>query len=910
MAKYISPFHRDREGKTIKPEKFSFSKPDKFYIEFNKSCYGTIITQTSKISPTEILRGMNYVKSAQKVDDIWLKDFITNISFEKIYENNKQKIFEGSIKLDCIIKTQDLQYLMKASHHKYIERKKETKINLNPNALCKLDKTFLTSNIYEKRNDYYKDLINSINRMKQTNFIFVSSFVITHSASAVARQDLQDLQDILFYIICPVEPFPFEKYKTQLDIINSIIAEKEFLMINFLENITFRYYLNHLSINDLFNNANIIEILQEIKINIKQFYDTKFLININPLLIYIRLSPYDTKESQRLVFLFSVIQSLTGIKYEPFTTRLKSPSIDELISRKDNLWFYSDTFIFFNPQKERDCIDDEQEQKQYQNITKKLTNYTLYNNTNNTIANKFKLLFGIEPYIESMNINVLSHFNFANKYHTYCSIFLLVEIGQKYFEVSIKSVTFDALMNDPKFLSKYKTTILSIINDPKKCVITREHKLINYYLDKLDAKCQIYVENIPNINTYKIPITFHYVETAADYQILLAKIKASKINEYIILILLWFNQLINLYNILFPTNTYDINKFQINILLECDNLLSASTSFIFSIFGIQINIENLTKLQLFASITHKLLNNNYYYSVGYSILGLISYHTENFIKCPKILSYSAPKDCAPHISFVLYYIQTVTRDNLVSHNKAVETLLQSLEQPIFKLELNKQNNILNFMKYVNTEIKSYNIWFMPSGLEINLEKLNIYLSKQPISISFASLIQNLRNKTEYDKNDFNIFCNFYTLFADDTTFLYNYRHLTPELKIQIQNIISHYNFDRNNTLLHTITEYMFSILHINIVAKSSIAFVFSYESMYNTNNIVTSRYMTYYEIINSAFTPTTTIKKSITIPLETSRYYNFTTKKFNLENLSEKLIAIKHEKILNIDIQAIISTFC
>ena len=899
-------------------------------IEYIKTCSGRIIlkdiiskTQYS-VKTTELLRDLNIQNKDGLLDDFWLDTFLENITIKKKYIIDDQKIslFDTEVLLPCIIRKQELKKREELPIEKeelpiddkeelLIEKeelpiddkeelppiddkeelsiekeelpieKKETPI-LKKYKVCKVNKkTINIMDILLKR-DYFESLI--------AEFANIDAIFIEKKRDE--------------YVICPEQPFPSKKFKDQWIIINRFVAgtNKNKMIMIFLQNIIFQYYSLELKIDDLFDTKEIIiPKLEAIKIIIQTFYKNNFKIDIGINFIYITLNQYNDKLSNQLVFDIKIIPANDGMLFVPFTTSLMNPSINELIDRikQGNLWLYSDTEKLFKEGSIPECLNKEQT-KQTEKI-KHPVKFT-YISPKLSLEDKFINLFNTKK----SKIKVISYYNYPNEYHTYCSIFLLILINDKYFELSIQSRTYYELekVKNKTFFNKFQERLNDILTKVPK--ISHLERGLYYYYDYVPSICQLYIKPIPNIGDYLFPITLYYKETKEQYEEVLKKIKNEKINECVVLKLLWYKTLITIYEDLFKSEArIHINEFQECIIINCDILHSKTQEEIENLFNIKIEIQQFTQLINFLKITEIIMKN--YSILAYSILGYIGNYTKNFIKSIKMFTNS--DNVNVNIGFIIFYIFNVNEKNISEYNILIKEMLENYELPLFSLSsLDIKINLKNFIIFIN-KITSYNFWYVPAELEITDISLleNYLISRRGIYLNYKTCFQ---KSFEYNISEFDEFCNFYFFFKTDK-FIHNMRHLEEEHKTQLKNLCKIYKISFHNLLAHYPSMYKYQIFHLNTNKKNNITYETSHEVSYNMQNIITSRYITLYELIEQeALMTDIVLNNKLTILMKGSDiFFDISNKNINIQKLKEKITDIIKKYPVIIDIDEVIKMF-
>lgn len=489
------------------------------------------------------------------------------------------------------------------------------------------------------------------------------------------------------YKIVPSQPF-HNIFSEQLEF---VMGTEQ--MTDFLQNITFQYYSTYLTIDDLFKIEKIIIIdkLKQIIKNIENFYTDKFKYQIqSKYQINITLNKPKKNRSNQVIFYFTIIEPKFGYSYISITDTFRKPNIYDIISRiENNSFYYFDSLL--NPTEDDDCIDS----KGVLILDNIVKTPKRIDNSSGT----YQTLFGTDRTI----IKIISNSDVPNKFHTYCSTFYLIVVGEKYFKLSIKIITYDKIKSDVDFACKF-ITLLS----PKLKQLQPDVKYVE--ADTL-ANLEIFVKEI-DPSTYKIPINIYYDETPLMYNGLLIKIKSANISEPLILTLLWFRELQRIHFQYYSDQ--DIHKIQKAYLLDMIE-----------------EVDHSYKKQ-FRDFTQNLIRITTYACFIFSEFKI----TKDFIRINK---YS--HNYGPRLSEILSLILS-------------DMMCVSKQQEIDK------KTLTDFIDYINSESGRV-IWYIPPKLTvINYTKLNKYLEsisgeRDIYSISDRDKFKTFTNFYElYEQSDF------------------------------------------------------------------------------------------------------------------------------------------------------------
>lgn len=620
------------------------------------------------------------------------------------------------------------------------------------------------------------------------------------------------------------------------------------MLNNLLFDIQFQYYSENLTIYDLINTdkssrEKIIEELENIKKNIKQFYLSKFgYIVSSDYILYITLNNSHTKTddkqtkfqqeySNQLVFDF-ILMDRIGYKYISFIDTITKKTIDDIINgiREDNMYFYDENEMY---SKQIDCLEKEPDIESFGKDKRELVKPE---------SDKFEIIFGKDT--QRNKINIITVFNTPNKHHSYCSIFMLVEMGGKYYEMSIKSVTYEIVnlyIKNPANMTMYKPfyeTLCKKLNDVLLTKPIYSFSGRTEYGEHIPAVVEIFSNEV-DANKYTIPITINYLETAEIYRdVIIPKIKnEAEINTSVIMTILWFRSIINMYKTYYAKTLQSIKEVQLEYLLNNED--------------IKDNPEYSDEERAFANFTYHMLRNPFY---SYFILGYIE-HTEHFIKVLKYMD---------KIYYILYLIFNIDDYTLLQNE--IDKITSAINIMKFRITLTgdytRKSILKRFIEYLNIHINKYVIWYCSEQLTISDYGKAIEFLKDKIPSDFAD-IDKIR-RLEGNRDIFKEFTNFYDIFKEPT-FMHTIRDWYDcKFKDEIKYLIDDTLF---RTGVHNLARDPFYVFHFQYTPiKSNFQTSETQLDMLKRYNNVKSERLKFYVDIKDAIR-ITDITVSMAIPI-------------------------------------------
>lgn len=743
---YVPP-HIRTDKETYKPDKFEIGLTDKALGSFRdakpvnpiikkyvKSCQAYLSLSDYDLTVTEMLKFPNIEKNKSgTLEDNFLDDLINNFKLKERYTDTP--IYCGEVELYSIVKA-----------NQTVKTPKDEKKKINYN--CKIDRETFSVEPEMKLRMYFQQIAQT--ELKKINSIFwwkTKKFIIT-----------------------PQQPFSPE-IEQQWDTIQKTSPEnpeKKHIVKSFLGFIKFQYYSKILTINELFDDDFDVKKLEDIKTNIKKFYKRNFDYDItNDYMLYITLNNSNDNTNQ-LVFDFYTYDATLGYLYVSFIDRQTNPRIEIIIDRIKNKNFY----YYGNNDSKKDCIPASFTEP----LGIPLKENIIYK------ENIYKDIFKISK--KTKKIKIINEYNSPNKYHTYCAIYLLIQIDDNYYEISIKSITAQIIWKYEKyrtlkykdFYEKYKKCLELLLTKPP---IT-QYKDIKYLCDKLPAYIELYVKPV-SIEKYTLPAFIYYVDTKQYYwdYILPYIIKEASILPEVILYLLWGNELIKIYE------TYHKKQ----LLTETQNKELLKKTQKMYLLNNPDNLYLNIKQKYFLNLTQEILKTK----TGCYILGYIDYNS-NFIQVIKKTS-----------DFDKILKEIIQKKSIHSIHTQSSELSEIYDVPNFIINQYSKRTILEqFIDHINKESYDYLVWYLPKITIREKQDENLLTFIQKYGASPDS-------KTHY-KDEISTLTTFYDLYKKDD-FCYNVRHLTKALIKDLQYFTTNPNCDYG---CHYPNSTWFGVFHLHI----------------------------------------------------------------------------------------------
>jgi len=792
------------------------------FLRFKKSCDGIIILYLKSgkysISANQIINYKKFEKVGTEYHNVFLNEIIQNV---QIYGKNDDNIYYGRIDLPSRIicknitpKSQiKIHYLMLklADDKPSVERfRKRQELLREQNNICLA--TLETYKGSRKHRLYWEKLVNEVD----DHFFY---------------------EDTDNYRIIPEQPFSQTIIKWFEKINDRSITNRKEALRELLYDVRFQYYYKLIYISDLFKKDFDTTILEDAIVHIKYFYLDKFGYQVkSDFELYITLNQIK-EDSDQLVFDFMLIEPALGNKYISFINILLKPRINDLINRVKRKNFYLYTNVQHTSSK--DCLESyvkkDSMPKSRDSMPKskpKPTDYVLPKSNyyvpklkdyvplskNNSYYTLFQM--------EKQGIKIINAYNSPNKHHTYCAKFFLIQIGIKYFEISIKIITYEILIRDKSFFGEFEKSLMSNFQNKE------------YFETVLPAHIEIYVKSVdPNI--YEIPVSMYYIDTAKMYrETLLPIIVKTPIDLKLLLVQLWFRTLINLTP-------------------QSSNPVDTQKSYLFNLHDHPISLTE----HYFQLFTNKLLENPY---IAYFLLMDVE-NTTNFVKILK-----EKKNIGKVLEYI-YTLKSLGEMEINERKEEIQAEIDKLEHSKFRI-VSSSDLFKQFVKYVNS--LSYTIWYVSE---------KIYITNYRILLVFLDSLDSHKwgDKDVAEIEISNRFTNFYTIYSQGD-FVHSIRQLTKDLKNEIRKfkISSSYHLG-----VHYPGNFRYQILHLNVYNSTTDSFV---DVVGNQYNIHSERYISQYDIFNTDYTDAD-ISVSRQLILRFKDFVNIDSKKISIETIIEKL---------------------
>jgi len=773
--------------------------------KFVKSCDGSIKLQlgldTYRIRVNQTINYKKFQKVGTEYHNVFLDEIIQNLM---ITSKNEYNIFYGTINLPgCIaskkqsvkedyLKLRELNLLdaIPAGIGRFTRRKELLK---EKKGIC--ISTHLTYKCSKKLRSYWDTILQEIN----------SDFFENEST----------------YLIVPQQPFS-QTILTTYTAILSAATNREEAMRELLYDVGFQYYYKSSYIGDLFTQSDTKN-LEDAILHIKKFYIDKFKYRVkSDFELYITLNQIK-EDSDQLVFDFMLIEPTLGNKYVSFTNILLKPRINDLIDRIKRKNFY--LYTYSQHTTSVDCLE-----YYYEN------NYIPKIITPIKSVDSYMTLFGISK----QPIKIINAYNHPNKYHTYCANFFLIQIGDKYFEISIKLTTYSSLKYDKDFFNKFEESLISNFK-PKM-----------YFDAILPASVEIYVNPV-DPNVYQLPLHIYYKDTFNAYRDkLLPIIKQSEISEAVILSILWFRCLAYINKTYHPQQ----NIIAVQKMYLLRDIVGGSDE--------QINFKQFTINLLKRPI------------VGYHILGE-AYMVDRLIRVIKHL---------PKIHYIMYYINSAIDISELQQN--IDKITKPIGLEPFKIDCpDKTTNLEKFINYINLQIKKYVVWVINVELTVtDYIELNKYLTEE-------KLMQSIDTENFYfvaKRESYNNFTNFYELYKDEK-FVHNIRHIDKRLKADILQLLADNKINKQNCSIHYPNQFIYQILHINIDTKKIMTIESNIDLVHNMHNIHAERHISFFNIFEIDYQQADIMVQRTLMSNLNNSFYDKDSHKFDTVKIKQKLLS-------------------
>ena len=735
-------------------------------VEVLKACVGQIINDMMVMKPTEFLKYFEYIQSEQRAgfENVYIKKLLLSLQVIEAYKYN-DIVNPDLVRLKC-----------RTNLHNLVE-KRPVKVTIYDNSyqtrLCKITKnnedTIKQDGIplwVETIYDEIKIFIDQLDDILLCNFM---KYFLKNKQYHIIFPNLLSYKGI------------FTKNKLEefikvmnTDMIYDILSEIEF------------FYL----IKDMNKNRSIFDFteaeLMSIITNITSYVDNLFNgKDYNKDNIIIRINP--DKNYKYFSISFIIINKYNTTKYSSYIELYDSINIHDLLYNLQNN--IESSYYGFIPDRVKSdglkCV-----QKKGHKTT---TNIKIPLNSIETI--EYCILQQLQHNMDSLKIITSSYP--LNKYHSYCSISILVLLGTSYYNITIKSVTFDEIKTNVEFKDKYLCELAKIQYKQSGKLMIGE--------GSLPATVEVIIKPVENP---KINYTLRALETADYYNtVVLPRIK----NEVIIYVplilnLIWFKEYIRL-----------IAKYNITIK---ERMFFIPTGFI-------KRLQTHKEIKDFINLTEKLLDIPIISVSIYSISEMVYY--KEFIICT---SYNKTYlDLIYYLNNIKYRKLRVTKPEVYSNiikiikiNNNVDInkdILDSIINILYVSDILNYSRIAEFIsKFINITNESYTIWYIPY-MEVDYEKLLGFLTKLDIPNQLYNTNNEPINYNKKDINyfafiprdDVNMFTDFYEVFKSDKM-LYNIRSVNIDIMKKLKRLLK-LKGDGLIVFFHYPNADEYSILHLH-----------------------------------------------------------------------------------------------
>jgi hypothetical protein len=843
-------------------------------IDYIKSCKANIKLEIDStkydIMNIELLRYHKIELNEAKIINNYFMDFISKLNLNYCYEG-KSKIYL------CKTEMNNVSRIIKYNDPNNLPNElKQYTGSINKSYICKI--TDENSDNPNKSTIYPQYFIDILFHDKSNE----KQFLITNSGLDFMFSDdeIIIMPDIIGTI--PITKDVIDNW----NIIKNLLETKEKINNNqdiiysFLYNISFQVFIKSGSIIDgklkdykykdifalLDETVNNIELLKRIRNKIYNFYKINFLLGdkFDPNMIDISVNA-DNKYNF-LVINFKMYNPYEGHLYQSFVESKRSLKLENLIQTLESK--NSDTpdklsyFTRINKENIKNNICDDNYEIKYKQSGGDIV-YRYNELKAITESDPFLVLFGIAKH-DIKKLEILNEHNKGNFIHSYCSEFLLMEINDDKYEVSIKSITYKILKDNNPIYKDFNEAFWKQLSDIaiNKPNIMTEYKYKEnaeqiYLFNKLPAVVEIYVKKIDNKDRN---IKIYIQETAEKYnKIVLPTIKDSHIDLSIIIHLLWKSEFKQIHTKYFGDLAHD----------NFHRVLIGSTKFAELLAFFQLHKTNIinwrldvtkdTQLRNFYDLTKRLLKNAY---LGLFIMDQFVFtknYTFNFRMYDNNLKY---------LLHIANLIENKDKFDKVIITKFIDELLSNNNNIYIKKPINTDifdNNFMNnLFEYIKNTSRLHILWYTPNFIIkdynkfINLiDLLNIlptditsYQTMNNSFINYSKLLNNniIKLNDQEINNKFVVaeISNFYDIYKN-SEFVYNIRHLDNINKQEIDQIVGKLYLFRKNKLSITDTTLHLSCHYHNILFQN-IFHMHSYDNQYGK---IEEKLNNYYDLSTS-----------------------------------------------------------
>ena len=712
-------------------------------IDFAKSCIGQIISNMMVIKPTEFLKYFEYEHTDEKsvFENIYIKKLLLSLVVIDAYT------------FDDIVNPNLVLLKCRTKLHNLVEKRLEKVVSYEESyntRLCKITKkdepTIKQDGIpvwIETIDDEIKIFIEKLDDILLCNFM---KYFLKNEKDHLIFPNLLSYRNI----------FTKNKLEEFIKVMNTD------MIYDILSEIEFVYIIKNTNKNrSIFNFTEAdIDYLMSIIANITSYVDNIFNgkeYDRNNILI--RIHP--DKDYNYFSISFIIINKYNISKYKLYIDLNSSINIHELIY---NLQTHTEIFYYLIVNKSNSEFKHIYCKKPISKINIKKDIIKL----NSMKTTEYCILQQLQHNMESLKIITSSYP--LNKYHSYCSISILVLLGTSYYNITIKSITFDEIKDNIEFKDNYLCELAKIQYRQSGNLIVGE--------GLLPATVEVIIKPILNP---QINYTLAVIETGDYYNtVVLPRIKNNVIIDFVLILkLIWFKE----YTRILTTNNIK------------DKLFFFDNNYI----SLRKRNKDITN---FIQLTQYLL---LLPTISFSIYSMINMvYTQDFM-----MSASMNKtylDLIYYFNYIKYRRLQVNRQEvhskiieIIQNNKNINITEQLLQQMLNRLFISGELNISNIdsfiVNFIDSTNESYLIWYMPNiyidydillkYLE-DLNLLELYNNDNPINIYTESNYINNLKKTP--REVVNRFTNFYELFQNGSI-LYNMRSINKKTISQLKKLL-------------------------------------------------------------------------------------------------------------------------
>jgi hypothetical protein len=536
-----------------------------------KNCKGKLTLGNYEYNIEELLKKFNFNKSNHSNDNFLTLLKSLSVVGMKIYEDNISCNRNNKGVLICTTNLSNIIHINKISDNNNPDYLLLENNNIKKKLVCKMKNTFTFTISEQSKFNYeqnYSKLRNYIVGQLENQFLLLNNeYLITCSNNDLNQTKPTRMEMLLelksFYIDNVDE---IDKYTNSLQL-NKLLD----LFYNLINEMIFYYLPKNFFVEFNKINDKYLDYFKQIKINITNFVKRLFFVvfrekaeslfnNVN---LKINISINNDNITYIYFYLFNTLNQTLNI---PYYNIYNSIDINDLIFYLQNKINFLDSFYNFID--ETKAYNDELECKK---IFSGVKDWIEYDFTAKPINNTREYINLITLQKNIDKIKILNYYPKLNKYHENCTIAVNIELDNKFYYISIMSITMEefnkigSIGNTNKFKEDYINNLKKIISEND----TRKNIVINTTLPSMLKVMITQYENKPNLIK-----NFYINETASDYnKTALPVIRDAVTDPYLILPQLWLSEYRNIlkkYNYLdklffiekyIPTLNQDIKEF-------------------------------------------------------------------------------------------------------------------------------------------------------------------------------------------------------------------------------------------------------------------------------------------------------------------------------------------------------------